>query len=145
MVIYELNEIPRRLFDFYAEAYPKSAFAFLRSQSRLFETHAADVGSLSPWITWPTMHRGVPNVEHEISDLGQELASINAEFPSVYQKLSESGVRVGVFGCLQSYPLPKNVQDYEFYVPDTFAAGDECWRVVPTPPSSVRQAERAAS
>ena len=126
-VVYELNEIPKKLFDFYAKAFPASAFALLCKKSNLFETVTADVGCLSPWITWPTMHRGVSNVEHEISDLGQDLTSANKEFPNVYNILAKSGVKVGVFGSLQSYPLPENLDNFCFYVPDTFAAGDECF------------------
>ena len=64
VVVYELNEVPRKLFDFYADAFPSSAFAQLRQRSNLFESLTVDVGHLSPWITWPTMHRGVSNVDH---------------------------------------------------------------------------------
>ena len=44
VIVYELNEVPRRLFDFYADAFPGSAFAQLRIYSNLFETLTADVG-----------------------------------------------------------------------------------------------------
>lgn len=127
VIIYELNEVPKRLFDFYASSHPKSAFAKLRNRSSLFQTHTADVGSLSPWITWPTMHRGVSNIDHEISDLGQDLSRVNKEYPNVYNLLAQQGVKVGVFGSLQSYPLPVDLDNFAFYVPDTFAAGDECF------------------
>ena len=127
MVIYELNEVPRKLFEFYANSHPKSAFATLMERSTLFETQAADVGELSPWITWPTMHRGVSNIDHEISDLGQDLAIPNKDYPSIHNLLASQGVRVGVFGSLQSYPLPNNLDNFSFYVPDTFAAGSECF------------------
>jgi len=127
VIIYELNEVPRKLFDFYATSHPKSAFAKLRNKSSLFQTHTADVGSLSPWITWPTMHRGVSNIDHEISDLGQDLQYVNKEYPNVYNLLAQRGVKVGVFGSLQSYPLPDDLNNFAFYVPDTFAAGDECF------------------
>ena len=73
------------------------------------------------------MHRGVSNVDHEISDLGQDLRKINVEFPNVQHILADHGVRVGIFGSLQSYPLPKNLDNFAFYIPDTFAAGDECF------------------
>ncbi len=126
-IVYELNEVPKKLFDFYSDAFPKSAFAKLRSESDLFQTNTADVGHLSPWITWPTMHRGVSNVDHQISDLGQDLTDVNFEFPPIWEILARSGVKVGVFGSLQSYPLPKNLDNYDFYVPDTFAAGSECY------------------
>ena len=127
VVVYELNEIPKKILDFYAISHPNSAFAFLQKHSKLFATTTADVGGLSPWITWPTMHRGVSNLEHEISDLGQNLNNINKEYPNIYNILAKQGVKVGVFGCLQSYPLPNNLDNYQFYVPDTFAAGDECF------------------
>lgn len=126
-IVYELNEVPIRLFDFYANSFPNSAFAKLKLKSKLYKTITADVGSLSPWVTWPTMHRGVSNVDHEISDLGQNLEYVNNEFPSIFEHLSKMDVKVGVFGSLHSYPLPDNISDYSFYVPDTFAAGSECY------------------
>ena len=110
VIVYELNEVPKRLFDFYSQAFPSSAFAILRHQSTLFRTLTADIGNLSPWITWPTMHRGVSNVDHEISELGQNLQAVNKEFPNVYEILAKDGIRVGVFGSLQSYPLPDQLQ-----------------------------------
>ena len=127
VIVYELNEVPKRLFDFYARSHPNSAFARLRKRSSLFQTHTADVGNLSPWITWPTMHRGVSNIDHQISDLGQDLRRVNDEYPNVYHLLARHGIKVGVFGSLQSYPLPANLDHFAFYVPDTFAAGDECF------------------
>jgi hypothetical protein len=63
-----------------------------------------------------------------ISDFGQELAEINHEYPPIWELLARSGKKVGLFGSLHSYPLPENVErDYAFYVPDTFAAGPECF------------------
>jgi hypothetical protein len=127
VIVYELNEVPKKILDFYANSHPNSAFAYLRHHSELFKSETADVGELSPWITWPTMHRGVSNIEHEITDLGQNLNKVNKEFPNIYNILAKQGVKVGVFGCLQSYPLPNDLDNFRFYVPDTFAAGDECF------------------
>lgn len=126
-IVYEMNEVPKKVFDFYANAFPISAFSKLRKNSKLYLTHTADVGHLSPWVTWPTMHRGVSNIDHTISDLGQDLTYVNKDFPSVWEMLAQSGRKVGVFGSLQSYPLPKTLDNYEFYLPDTFAAGNECY------------------
>lgn len=127
VIVYELNEIPKKILDFYANSYPNSAFSFLRSNSQLYHTNTADIGGLSPWITWPTVHRGVSNIDHEISDLGQDLTKVNKEFPNVYDFIAKEGFKVGIFGSLQSYPLPKDLENYKFYIPDTFAAGDECF------------------
>ena len=59
--------------------------------------------------------------------MGQDLSYVNKDFPNIQEILSSKGVKVGVFGSLHSYPLPKNLDNYQFYVPDTFAAGDECF------------------
>ena len=126
-IVYELNEVPRKLFDFYAEAFPNSSFAKLQKNGQLFETKTADIGHLSPWVTWPTMHRGVANFDHKISDLGQDLTEVNINFPSVFDLLAQKGTTIGVFGSLQSYPIPKILDNFKFYVPDTFAAGSECF------------------
>lgn len=129
-IVYELNEVPKKLFQFFGEAFPYSSFAYLWNRSFLFQTKTADIGTLSPWITWPTMHRGVSNIEHEISELGQDLTSVDKEFPSVHKILAKQGVKVGVFGSLQSYPLPRDLDNYTFYVPDAFAAGEECFPTI---------------
>ena len=73
------------------------------------------------------MHRGVANIDHEISQLGQDLTKVNQDFPDVFSHLTKSNITVGVFGTLQSYPLPKNLTNYSFYVPDTFANSPECF------------------
>ena len=126
-IFFELNEVPKRLFDFYSDAKPNSSFAYLRQYGNLFETVTGDIGHLSPWITWPSLHRGVSNVDHKISDLGQDLRSVNIDFPPIWELLASNNVSVGMFGSLQSYPLPRNLDNYKFYVPDTFAAGPECF------------------
>lgn len=126
-IVYELNEVPLRLFNFYADTFKFSAFSKLRAHGLCYQTKSPDIGHLSPWITWPTMHRGVPNVTHKISDLGQTLTHINHEMPSVWEILAQAGIRVGVFGSLHSYPLPDELDNFDFYVPDTFAAGEECF------------------
>lgn len=126
-IIYELNEVPKKLFDFYAKMFPESGFGHLLSKSFTYETHTADVGGLHPWVTWPTLHRGISNVDHEISDLGQDLKKVNVEYPSIFNFLANNNIKVGVFGSLHSYPLPESFENYKFYVPDTFAAGNECF------------------
>ena len=127
LIVYELNEVPLRVFQWFATAYPQSTIARLMRDGELIETKTGDEGHLSPWVTWPTLHRGVPNTEHHISDFGQDLREVNASYPSVWELLSRAGRTVGLFGSLHSHPLPANVDDYSFYVPDTFAAGPECF------------------
>lgn len=127
IIFYELNEVPFRIFDHFAQRMPRSALAHLAQHSRRYETFSEDTGHLSPWVTWPTLHRGVINEEHEISDFGMDLGKVDAAYPPLWSLLSQKGVKVGLFGSLHSYPLPQNISDYAFYVPDTFAAGPECF------------------
>ncbi len=125
IILFELNEVPPLVLDWYAERHPQSTVArLIRSGTRL-ETVAEDAGPLSPWITWPTAHRGVTNARHAIRDFGQELGEVDRAYPPVWRMLADAGVRVGVFGSLHSYPLPENVASYAFYVPDLFSPGSE--------------------
>jgi hypothetical protein len=127
IVLYELNEVPRRVLEDFVQRRPATTLARLLREGQFFETVAEDQGVLSPWITWPTLHRGVSNEKHCISDFGQDLAEVNDEYPTFTSLLSAAGVRVGVFGSLHSYPLPPDPGRYAFYVPDTFANGPECF------------------
>lgn len=127
IVFYELNEVPRRVIEDFVLHHPGSTCARLLKHGCLLETITQDKGVLSPWITWPTLHRGVTNDKHCVSDFGQDLAEVNAEYPSFTNLLARKGISVGVFGSLHTYPLPENVDQYAFYVPDTFANGRECF------------------
>lgn len=127
LIVYELNEVPLRIIDWYVAANPDSTLAKLVKTGRVYQTFTEDVGHLSPWITWPTLHRGVTNQQHEIYDFGQSLDDVNREYPPLWTLLADAGRRVGVFGSLHSYPLPADLASYAFYVPDTFAAGSECF------------------
>ncbi len=127
IILFELNEVPSRVLDAYCAAKPDSELALLVQHARRFETLTEDVGSLSPWITWPSLHRGVNNERHLLGDFGQSTADADGEYPSIWQFLSDSDVPVGVCGSLHSYPLPEHPERYAFYLPDTFAAGSECF------------------
>ncbi|HKX91939.1 MAG TPA: hypothetical protein VJM15_05880 [Sphingomicrobium sp.] len=124
-VLFELNEVPLRVVRHFADRNPGSAFARILRAGQRWDTRTPDQGHLSPWITWPTLHRGVSSAQHHIVALGQDVAETDRHFPPVWSLLAASGRRVGVFGSLHSYPLPANLEPYDFYVPDTFAAGPE--------------------
>ena len=123
LVLYELNEVPWRVIDWYVQLRPNSAMARLVAKAKTFVTVTQDEGELHPWTTWPTFHRGVCNTQHNVRFINQSLEGAKA-FPPIWEAASQAGKRVGVFGSLQSYPPPKE-GDYVFYVPDTFAPGCE--------------------
>ena len=127
LILFELNEVPFRIVDEFCRWRPSSCLARLLPRCSQFESYAEDRGHLSPWVTWPTVHRGVVDERHEISSFGQDLSEVDREFPPLWDILAKQGVSTGVFGSLHSYPLPEPGGNYAFYVPDTFAAGSECF------------------
>jgi hypothetical protein len=127
IILFELNEVPFRIIDEFVRWRPTSTFAQLLPVSRQYRTQAEDVGRLSPWKTWPSLHRGVTNREHAINDFGQDLSKVDHEYPSLWSLLAASGIMVGVCGSLHTYPLPTRSANYAFLLPDTFASGPEAW------------------
>jgi len=127
IILYELNEVPIRIIEYYCKMRPNSWLAQNTSSLKKFETYCENGGHISPWNTWPTLHRGVTNNEHYISDFNQDLSKVDAEFPPLWQILAKNGIKTGVFGSLHSYPPPETQGHYSFYVPDVFATGKECF------------------
>jgi hypothetical protein len=125
MICYELNEVPWRVLDYYIEQRPQSFFAKNIDRFTQLTTVTRDSGELHPWSTWPTMHRGVNNDCHDIRYINQDLSGTKA-YPPVWEILARSGVSVGVFGSLQSYPLFKN-ENVAFYLPDTFSPDEAAY------------------
>jgi len=124
-ILFELNEVPLRVVRHFVGRHPGSAFGRILEKGRHWTTVTPDQGHLSPWVTWPTLHRGVSSADHKIAALGQDVAAADARFPPVWSLLAKAGRRVGMFGSLHSYPPPPDLDAYDFYVPDTFAAGPE--------------------
>jgi hypothetical protein len=131
ILLFELNEVPFEIIDAYCRWRPDSCLARVLPHCSQFTTLAEDSlekiphGSLSPWITWPSLHRGVLNDQHGITHFGQDLSQVDRELPPLWKLLADDGVAPGIFGSLHTYPLPEDVERYAFYVPDTFAAGPE--------------------
>jgi hypothetical protein len=127
IILFELNEVPFRIIEQFCAWRPESCIARLLPRMRKLETFAEDVSPLSPWITWPTVHRGVTDEKHRILNFGQDLSEVDAQYPPLWQILSAHGIKVGVCGSLHSFPMPEDVEKYSFFIPDTFAAGSECF------------------
>lgn len=121
LILFELNEVPWSILDYYCKKYPNSTLAKTLPLSSQYETVTEDEGHLSPWITWPTLHRGVNNTMHEIQDFGEDLSQVDEKFPPVWKILKQHGIKTGVFASMHSFPPPNNFEDYAFYVPDPFA------------------------
>ncbi len=77
---------------------------------------------LDPWVTWVTLHTGVPREVHGAAVLEQSAESISAK--RLWDYVDEAGKSVGVFGSISAYP-PRKVDG--FIVPGPFAPGDETY------------------
>jgi hypothetical protein len=127
VILFELNEVPWRILDDYVERNPASVLARTLQHSHLFEAVCEDRGHLSPWTTWPSLHRGVSDEAHMIGDLGQDRTAADRQYPPIWRLLHEEGVSVGVCGSLHSFPPPDDIGSYAFYLPDTFATGNQAY------------------
>lgn len=121
VIMFETNEIPFRVFDDYAQKRPDSHLAKLMAASKQMSTVCEDQIELDPWISWPTLHRGVIDEQHQIVHLGQSLDFADENYPPIWRILADHGVSVGVMGSLHSSSVPVKLDNYSFYVPDFFA------------------------
>ena len=135
LIIYELNEVPSRLLKKYVFDNPRSNFARVFKKGIFKITTTKDNGELHPWSTWPTVHRGVPNYEHNIRFINQDLEVANKKFPPYWIDLASAGIDVGIFGSLQSFP-PVYGKNFKFYLPDTFSPNDDSF------PSEIKDFQR---
>lgn len=127
IIFFELNEVPIRIIEYYMKMRPNSWLAENFSKFKKYETVTENSGHLSPWNTWPTLHRGVPSDRHYVSEFNQDLTEVDKEFPPIWDILSSNGIKTGVFGSLHSKAVPNNTANYKFYVPDVFAPNYECF------------------
>mgnify|MGYP001164136998 FL=1 len=125
LILYELNEVPLKLLNFYTTLKPNSNFNYLINSGKLKPTITNDIGELHPWSTWPTVHRGVNNNIHNIRFINQDLKCAKA-WPPIWETISNNKISIGIFGSLQSYPpiINKNVK---FFLPDTFSPKEDCF------------------
>lgn len=121
VILLEANEIPVRLVEDHVARRPGGNLAALVERSNTWVTTCEDELELDPWISWPTLHRGVTESRHGIHHLGQSLESADEKYPPVWRLLTEAGVDVGVFGSLHSSHVPPDAEQYAFYLPDYFA------------------------
>lgn len=83
-----------------------------------------DSGELSPWVTWPTFHRGITSKEHCIRFLGQDISTFKGK--PIWEEFLDRGYSVGICGSLQSWP-PRYPGKNGFYIPDCFARDEKCY------------------
>ncbi len=119
LIIYELNEFPRKLLNYYIKLKPYSNLSKFKKYGCDLNTFTTDDGELHPWSTWPTFYRGVDNTMHKINFLNQD-REFDKKYPPIWEILLKNNLTIGIFGSLQSYP-PIDNKNVKFYLPDTFA------------------------
>ena len=125
LIIYELNELPRTLLNYYVKIKPYSNLSKFKKYGCDFDTFTTDKGELHPWSTWPTFYRGVDNSKHKITFLNQN-RELDKKYPPIWEILLKNNLSIGIFGSLQSFPpiINKNVK---FYLPDTFSPKNDAY------------------
>jgi predicted AlkP superfamily phosphohydrolase/phosphomutase len=120
VLLIELNEINWGVIDKLVADHGES---YLPNIMRLRKEGASGVQSaverppnLDPWITWVTLHTGVPPAVHGAEVLEQESETITAK--RTWHYAADAGRSVGVFGSISAYP-PKPVKG--FVVPGPFS------------------------
>lgn len=120
IVLFELNEVPWRVVMDHVHRRPHGAMARLLTRADAFVTHAED-RRLSPWVTWSTLHRGVDEREHGITNLNADLREVDRARPPLWRLIRAAGLPTGVFGSMHTHPLPADPRAVAFHVPDPFA------------------------
>jgi hypothetical protein len=123
ILLLEINEVPWRLLDWARDHFDLPNLEAFFQKAATYTTVSSDLGELSPWVTWPSFHRGMNNEAHGIKNLGQDVTTFRGV--PIWDEYLSRGLSVGVCGSLQSWP-PKPPGQGGFYVPDTFAHDDRC-------------------
>lgn len=121
VLLLEVNEVHWRILDRALERTSPPQLRRFVDRAMTRTTHADDAGVLSPWITWPSLHRGT--TEHGIRALGQDVTTFRGT--PIWEEYRQRGLSIGVCGSLQSWP-PIDPGPGGFYVPDTFARDARC-------------------
>jgi len=119
----EINEISWKFLNSYQvrPEFPHIA-EFFRT-AKQYRSMVVDGGEMSPWVVWPTIHRGMSEKGHHIHSIGQDPSTYGG-IP-IWEEVRQKGKSIGIFGALQSWP-PKNPGDGGFYIPDTFSRDSQC-------------------
>ena len=124
IIFFELNEVPEMIFR---NSFRKNTYNIKLSDLHFSKTKTLDAGHLSPWVTWATVHRGITDKIHNITDINQDISIIDKKYPTIMSSLADKGFKVGVFGSMHSASVSRNeFKKYTFYVPEAFATNSDC-------------------
>lgn len=126
IILFELNEVPFRVLDEYCDSFPDSAFSRYLPVCKQFRTFTSTTENLSPWKTWPSLHRGVAEDVHLIHDFGESLQEVNEAYPPIWSLLDAQGISYGICNSLHSTHVLDNASNCKFCIPDPFSDIEKC-------------------
>ncbi len=122
IIFLELNEVPDKVMQKFVGTQISGSYS-----SKYDLTISEDVGHLSPWITWATIHRGVSNQFHGINDINQNVDEIDLTYPTLFQTCIDRGFSVGLANTMHSGILAeKKDSSYKFLLPEAFSINSFC-------------------
>ena len=124
ILLLEINEISWRILRRYLDQKKSPHLNAFFDEAKQYTSLTVDEGELSPWVVWPSIHRGMPNTKHKVFNLGQDPSTFQGT--PIWDEFLKRGKNIGVFGSMQSWP-PKNPGTNGFYVADTFAHDSNCY------------------
>jgi len=124
VLVYELNEVSWELLQPWMDSGELPHFRQLVEQGSWGQTVASEPSDLilDPWITWTSVHTGVPQPEHGVLFLEQPPETVRK--PRLWDLCHAERKRIGVFGSINSWP-PKAVRG--FFVPGTFSRDSQTY------------------
>ncbi len=127
IIVLEVNEVPDRVIDSYVSDNPNSNWAKVLRKSARFVAETPDETTLHPKISWQTFHRAVPDTQHGYMEYNQVNEDADDQYPPVWELIRNAGKSIGVGASLGSFPVPKDRNNVDFYLPDPFAPTDEAY------------------
>lgn len=124
IIVLEVNEVPKRVLEWWAARSPSSATARLLHSGSMTETVLDDdlPRDLYPSQSWASVGMGAPYSEHGVFWYGDPKPDTH---PFYWQAAADAGKSVGLFGVLHTSPRAEQATgpNYAFVVPDLF--GDD--------------------
>jgi len=122
-IVFEINEVPLRIFRHFRKLSPGSNLDRLMGKSQVIETMALDVEEsfLYPSQTWASLNTGAPYAKHQIHWYNDPKPR---EYPLYWKEIARAGYGVGAVNTLHSSPAAEYAakdRNYKFMIPDCFA------------------------
>lgn len=121
LVVVEANEVPLKVFRWFADQNPSSNMAKILAVSSVITTEADDVPieSLYPAQTWASFNTGVSYSKHKINWYNDPKP---AEYPLYYKILADNGRSVGLVNSLHTALSEESMANSQikFLIPDIY-------------------------